>query len=271
VGYLGHIISDQGVAVDSEKIKAITAWPQPATVKHLKGFLGFAGYYRKFIKHFGTIAKPLTQLLKDSFRWTELAMTAFEQLKFVLSTAPVLQLPDFNKPFVVECDASSTGFGAVLHQGIGPIAFFSRMIAPRHAKLAAYERELIGLVTAVKHWRPYLWGRPFIIRSDHYSLKYILDQRLSTIPQHHWVSKLLGYDFTVEYKPGKHNTVADALSRRDATEPSLLALSEISFPIFDQFKVELTTNEEASILIASITKGELSPAWTFEDGLILFS
>jgi len=77
----------------------------------------------------------------------------------------------------VECDASSTGFGAVLHQGAGPIAFFSRMIAPRHAKIAAYERELIGLVTAVKHWRT------FLIWSDHYSLKYILDQRLSTIPQ----------------------------------------------------------------------------------------
>jgi hypothetical protein len=103
----------------------------------------------------------------------------------------------------VECDASSTGFGVVLHQGDGPIAFFSYMIAPQHAKLAAYERELIGLVTSVKYWRPYLWGRTFLICSDHYSLKYILDQRLSTIPQHQWVSKLLGYDFTVEYKPGK--------------------------------------------------------------------
>ena len=144
-----------------------------------------AAYYRKFIKDFGTIARPLTQLLrKDYFRWTELATTAFKQLKYVLSTAPVLQLPDFHKPFIVECDASSMGFGTVLHQGAGPTTFFSRMIAPRHAKLAAYERELIGLVTAVKHWRPYLWGRTFIIRSDHYSLKYILDQRLSTIPQH---------------------------------------------------------------------------------------
>ena len=113
----------------------------------------------------------------------------------------------------MECDASSTGFDAVLHQGAGPIAFFSRMIAPQHAKLAAYERELIGLVTAVKHWRPYLRGCTFLIRSNHYSLKYILDQRLSTIPQHRWVTKLLGYDFTVEYKPGKQNIVADALSR----------------------------------------------------------
>jgi len=101
------------------------------TVKQLKGFLGLASYYRKFIKNYGAIAKPLTYLLKkDNFRWTKLALTSFQQLKHVLSTAPVLQLPDFNKPFLVECDASSIGFGAVLHQGDGPIAFFNRMIAP---------------------------------------------------------------------------------------------------------------------------------------------
>ena len=118
MGYLGHIISDQGVAVDLEKIKAITSWPQPVTVKQLKGFLGLAGYYKKFIKNYGAIAKPLTDLLKkDNFCWTELALTSFQQLKQVLSTPPVLQLPNFNKPFLVECDASFTGFGAVLHQG----------------------------------------------------------------------------------------------------------------------------------------------------------
>ena len=133
-------------------------------------------------------------------------------------------------------------------------AFFSHMIAPRHAKLAAYERELIGLVTAVKHWRPYLWGRTFIIRSDHYSLKYILDQRLSTIPQHQWVSKLLGYDFSVEYKPGRHNIVADALSRKE-TAASLMSLSEIQFPIFNQLKEEASTNEEAAKIVAAISKG----------------
>jgi hypothetical protein len=97
VGYLGHIISDQGVAVDPEKIKAITSWPQPVTVKQLKGFLGLAGYYRKLIKNYGAIAKPLIDLLKkDNFHWTELALMSFQQLKQVLSTAPVLQLPDFN-------------------------------------------------------------------------------------------------------------------------------------------------------------------------------
>ena len=121
------------------------------------GFPG--GYYRRFIKGFGTIAAPLTQLLrKESFRWTEEASAAFYALKNALSTAPVLQLPDFNADFVVNCDASGTGFGAVLRQGAGPLAFFSKPFAPRHLKVAAYERELIGLVQAVRHWRPYLWG-----------------------------------------------------------------------------------------------------------------
>ena len=122
----------------------------------------------------------------------------------------------------------------MLHQGTGAIAFFSRAIAPRHAKLAAYERELIGLVQAVKHWRPYLWGREFVVRTDHQSLKYLLDQRLSTIPQHHWVAKLLGFDFRVEYKPGAANVVADALSRRDEEASATMAvLSTPSFALFD--------------------------------------
>jgi hypothetical protein len=96
----------------------------------------------------------------------------------------MLQLPDFSKTFIVDCDASGAGFDIVLHQGAGPLAFFSRAVAPHHAKLAAYERELIGLVKAVKHWRLYLWTRPFVVRTNHFSLKYLLDQRLSTIPQH---------------------------------------------------------------------------------------
>ena len=105
-------------------------------------------------------------------------------------SAPLLQLPDFSKRFFVDCDASGAGFGAVLHQGDGAVAFFSRAVAAHHAKLPAYERELIGLVKAVRHWRPYLWGRAFTVLTDHWSLKYILDQRLTTIPQHTWVTKL---------------------------------------------------------------------------------
>jgi hypothetical protein len=134
-------------------------------------------------------------------------------------------------PFIVECDASGSGIGAVLHQADSAIAFFCRALPPRHRGLAAYERELIGLSQAVRHWRPYLWGRSFVVKTDHQPLKYILDQRLATIPQHHWVSKLLGFDFTVEYKPGHTNVVADALSRRDMHEVELQAISSPSFDL----------------------------------------
>jgi hypothetical protein len=175
--------------------------------------LGLSGYYRKFIRDYGNITGPLTQLLKkEAFVWSPEATTAFTALKQVLTTAPVLQLPNFDKLFIVNCDASGTSFDAVLHQEAGPIAFYSRSVAPQHSKLAAYERELIGLVKAVRHWRLYLWTRSFIVRTDHYALKFLLDQLISTIPQHTWVSKLFGYDFIVEFNLGRMNTVADALT-----------------------------------------------------------
>jgi hypothetical protein len=146
-------------------------------------------------------------------------------------------MPDFSKMFIVECDASSHGFGAVLVQEGHPMAFFSRPVAPRHRALATYERELIGFVQAVRHWRPYLWGHQFIVKTDHFSLKYLLDQRLSTIPQHHWVGKLLGFDFVVEYKAGAANVVADALSRRDTPEEgSVLALSAPRFDFIERLR-----------------------------------
>jgi hypothetical protein len=199
--------------MDPGKVEAVLAWPTPKTLRALRGFLGLTSYYRKFIYQYGDVARPLTALLKrDAFCWSLDAERAFQDLKQALTSAPLLQLPNFDKTFIVECDAPGSGFGVVLHQGDGPIAFFSRAVAAHHAKLAAYERELIGLVKVVRHWRPYLWGRSFLIRTDHFALKYILDQRLTTIPQHTWVSKLFGYDFSVEYRQGKLNVVADALS-----------------------------------------------------------
>jgi len=185
--------------------------------------LGLAGYYRKFVHDHGTIVALLTALLKEGFTWTADATAAFHALKTVVTSALVLALLDFTKPFVVECDASMHGFGAVLLQDKHPIAYFSRFVVPRHRSLAAYERELIGLVHATRHWRPYLWGWRFTVRTDHYSLKFLLDQRLATIPRHHWVGKLLGFDFVVEYKPRAQNVVADALSWRDTVDSLVLA------------------------------------------------
>jgi len=116
VAYLGHVISSSGVAMDGDKVAVVATWPQPTSASALRGFLGLAGYYRRFIKDFGTIAAPLTQLLrKEGFSWTTDATTSFRALQAALSTAPVLQLPDYTKPFMVDCNASGMGFGAVLH------------------------------------------------------------------------------------------------------------------------------------------------------------
>ena len=106
--------------MDSAKVEAVASWPEPRSARGVRSFLGHAGYYRKFIRDFGTIAAPLTRLLcKEAFAWTEEAAEAFAALKQALSTGPVLQMPDFERQFVVDCDASGTGFGAVLHQGSG--------------------------------------------------------------------------------------------------------------------------------------------------------
>nr|AAL82656.1 retrotransposon protein, putative, unclassified [Oryza sativa Japonica Group]AAM18147.1 Putative gag-pol polyprotein [Oryza sativa Japonica Group] len=271
VAYLGHIISQHGFAMDAAKIQAVAEWPRPRSPKELRGFLGLASYYRKFIQDFGSVAAPLTQLLrKDSFAWAPATDDAFQRLKLALTTTPVLSLPDFNRPFVVECDASGTGFGAVLHQGEDPIAYFSRPIATRHHALAAYERELISLVQAVRHWRPYLWGRQFIVKTDHYSLKFLLDQRLSTIPQHHWVSKLLGFDFVVEYKPGKQNAAADALSCRAAPDSQAFVLSTPTFDLLKDIRTAGDTDPALQALRDEINSGTRTTPWAVIDGLVTY-
>ena len=119
VGYLGHMISSQGVAMDPAKVEAVHTWPKPWTVKAVRGFLSLTGYYRKFIRSYGELAAPLTQLLKrEALLWTDAADMAFNNLKAALTSGPVLQLPNFDKPFVVDCDTSGSGFSAVLHKAV---------------------------------------------------------------------------------------------------------------------------------------------------------
>jgi hypothetical protein len=145
VAYLGHVISAEGVAMDADKVAAVAGWLTPHSPRALRGFLGLTGYYQKFIRDFALIMSPLTRLLcRDAFAWDGEATAAFEALKGALMMGPILQTPDFTHPFIMDYDASGMGFGAVLHQGDGPHAFFSRPFAARHLKLAAYELELIG-------------------------------------------------------------------------------------------------------------------------------
>ncbi|GAU24592.1 hypothetical protein TSUD_289530 [Trifolium subterraneum] len=185
------IMTQEGVSIDPIKIQAVNSWQIPQTLKQLRGFLGLAGYYRRFVQNFGTIAKPLTDLLKkDSFLWTEEATNAFNTLKHALVTAPVLALPDFSKQFVVETDASGKGIGAVLMQDQHPIAYIRKSLGPKQQAMSVYERELLAIVYAVQKWGSYLSHAPFIIKTDQKSIKYMLDQKLNTPFQQVWVAKL---------------------------------------------------------------------------------
>ncbi|KAL5565238.1 hypothetical protein UlMin_028402 [Ulmus minor] len=213
--YLGHIVTHQGVKVDNKKIEAMVSWPQPANITDLRGFLGLTGYYRKFVRSYGLLARPLTNLLKKgSFRWTDEAAGAFELLKQAMTTTPTLAMPNFNDSFIVETDASGDGIGAVLTQQGQPIAFMSRALGLSKRAWSIYAKEMLAIVEAIRTWRPYLLGKKFFIRTDHRSLKYFLDQRVATPEQQKWVAKLLGYDYEILYRPGRENSAADALSRR---------------------------------------------------------
>lgn len=160
------------------------------------------------------MSRPLTRLLKkNAFCWSNDATIAFELLKKAMTSAPVLALPDYSLPFVLETNASAMGIGAVLMQQGRPLAFMSKGLSPKHQGLSTYEKELLAIVLATQKWYSYLQGHHFVIRTDHQSLKYLLEQRLSTLLQQKWLAKLLGLDYEIVYKKGVDNRVADALSR----------------------------------------------------------
>ncbi|KAM5587861.1 hypothetical protein ABKV19_006351 [Rosa sericea] len=268
VEYLGHIISTNGVAVDPAKIECIQNWNKPKTVKGLRGFLGLAGYYRKYVRNFGIIAKPLTNMLKiGGFQWTKMAEQAFEDLKYALMHTPVLALPDFTKEFVIECDASGIGIGAVLSQDGHPIAFLSKALAPRHMALSVYDKEMLAVVYAVQHWRPYLLGKHFRIYIDHRTIQYFLDQKITTPTQQKWLLKLIGYDYSIHYKPGRSNAASDALSRKEELNHdtdtitkygALSALTGTSSPVhtyISEIQRSCSVDPEARTIMQQLSQG----------------
>nr|XP_027118736.1 uncharacterized protein LOC113735978 [Coffea arabica] len=219
VEYLGHIITAEGVQADPKKIECMEQWPNPTNIKQLRGFLGLTGYYRRFVRGYGAIARPLTNLLKkDNFHWNKDSELAFQTLKKAMCTTPVLAVPDFTQPFIVETDACYSGIGAVLMQNRRPISYLSQALGQKNMGLSIYEKELLALVTAVTKWRHYLEGHHFIIHTDNQSLKYLLDQRITTPLQQKWLTKLLGLSYEIHYKKGKDNLAADALSRQGREE-----------------------------------------------------
>jgi hypothetical protein len=228
VEYLGHLVGKGGVRVDPKNIEAMQDWSHNKTLKILHGFLGLTGYYRKFVNNYGKIATHLTTLLKkNSFTWTPATAQSFQTLKMTMCTTLVMALPYFIKTFVFQCDALGKGINAILMQEGRPLAFTSKQLSKRNLGKPIYEKEMLAILHTVELWHPYLLVQCFQIKNEHQSLKYFLEQRISSQEQQKWVTKLFGYDYEIIYKKGKDNVMADALSRKYEDEGSLFSLSFI--------------------------------------------
>jgi hypothetical protein len=233
--YLGHVLSPNGVSTNHDKIQDLQKWQSPQSVKEVRCFLGLAGYYRRFVKNFGMISRPLTDLLKKGtlFIWTNHCEKAFQFLKQALISALVLAVPDFSKPFVVETDASDTGIGAVLQHDGHPIAYVSKALGLKHQGLSTYEKESMAILLALDQWKAYLLPAEFTIHTDQRSLTYLTDQRLHTYWQQKVQTKLMSYQYKISYKKGSTNCVADALSRAP-NPPSCLNAISLDQPVWLQ-------------------------------------
>ncbi|KAJ9511053.1 hypothetical protein QJQ45_002859 [Haematococcus lacustris] len=226
--FLGHIVSDRGVAVDPDKIQSITTWPVPNSLTALQRFLGAANFVRKFVHNFSALAAPLTDLtgkegLKYDWKhWPDDKLQAFHALKHAVSKVPLLRIPDISKPFQVYCDASLQGVGAVLMQDGHPLAYLSKKLSPAEKNYSTGEQELLAIVTACKEWRCYLEGVPFTLYTDHRPLVALPNQKTLSRRQTRWMELLSRYTFTIEYLPGAVNP-ADPLSRIPDQPVDLLA------------------------------------------------
>lgn len=220
VKYLGHVISSKGVSTDPEKIAAVKDWPIPHSKKLIRSFLGFCSYYRKFIKGFSSLAKPLYALTenKTKFVWEEDCQRAFEELKRMLSSSPILAFPKKEGEFILDTDASNIGIGAVLSQKQGEeekvIAYFSRVLSKTERNYCVTRRELLAVVDSLKTFRHYLLGQKFSVRTDHVSLKWLMSFRDLEGQLARWLERLQQYDFEILHRKGLAHKNADGLSRR---------------------------------------------------------
>jgi hypothetical protein len=216
IQFLGHVLSANGIVVDPSKVKDILEWKPPTTVHQVRSFLGLADSYHRFIPDFSKIVKPITSLLKNDtkFNWSSRCNEAFEQLKVLLTTAPILAQPDIEKPFDVYCDTSGSGLGCVLMQESRVIAYSSRQLHRHEEHYPTHDLELAVVVDSLKIWRHYLLGNICHIYTDHKSLKYIFTQSELNMRQRRWLELIKDYEFEIHYHLGKANVVADALSRK---------------------------------------------------------
>lgn len=242
VDFLGMRVSSKGILPSCEKVKAVQDWPQPTNVQEIRQFVGLASHYRRFIRNFSSIAAPLTELTKGTgpkrreINWSNKCQEAFETLKNSLINAPVLQAPDMTKPFIIETDSSDYGCGGVLLQRddnglLHPLAFESKKFSSAECSYPVQERELLGILHALRTWRCFVDGTDYIVYTDHNPLQFLRSQVKPTPRLVRWLSEIEAYNPNILYKPGRENIVPDTLSRRggpngdvasESMEPSFL-------------------------------------------------
>ncbi|KAG3078282.1 Transposon Tf2-9 polyprotein [Phytophthora idaei] len=286
---LGCFVSNVWVRADPEKVKAVAAWPTPRSQKDLRKWLGLANYLPKYSAGYAGLARPLSELLeKDSdWRWERQHQDAFESIKASLQQAPVLALPDETKPFSVVCDASDYAIGCALLQNDADrhervISFQSRQLKTAERNYPVHDKELLAMKYALVRFRVHLLGsRPFVIYTDHASLRTAtnspdLSQRMAR-----WLSFFEEYNFRVEYKPGKLNVLADALSRRPDYE--LVHITRVTTDRYDRIRMAYRNDESLASLVRFLTAGKeaksewLSPRqrsrlhrYEWQDGLLYY-
>lgn len=249
VSFLGFIVSKGSVLMDPKKVAAVMNWPTPQSVKEVQRFLGFANFYRRFIKNFSMVAAPIIALTKKtkgkSFRWNSEAEMAFKELKERFSSEPILVIPDPTLPFVVEVDASEVGVGAILSQRslhdkkLHPCAYFSQSLSPAERNYDVGDRELLAVKLALEEWRHWLEGaeQPFVIWTDHKNLEYVQQTKRRNSRQARWSLFFGRFNFILTYRPGSKNTKPDALSRihdrtdRDPTPEPIIPATQILAPV----------------------------------------
>ena len=220
VEFLGHVVSENGIAMQDEKISAIRDWPPCRNVTEVRAFMGLSGYYRRFVKDFSLIATPLYSLMKKGveFVWTKECQEAFDELKRKLMTGPILALPKNEGMYVLDTDASDFGLGAVLSQqqpeGERVIAYASRTLNKAERKYETTRKELLAVVNGLKQFRQYLLGRHFVVRTDHAALSW-LRRTAEPMPQlARWLTFIEQFDYEVVHRPGTKHGNADGLSRK---------------------------------------------------------
>lgn len=235
IKYLGYVVSEEGVSTDPEKIASVRDWPVPQTKKQVRSFLGFCSYYRKFVKGFSLIAKPLFSLTENlaKFIWTDQCEMAFRELKRRLISSPILSFPKSEGQFILDTDASNHGIGAVLSQkqdGVEKvIAYFSRVLSRSERNYCVTRRELLAIIDSLKNFHHYLYGKKFVVRTDHISLRWLMTFKNLEGQMARWLERIQQYDFEVIHRKGKSHGNADGLSRRPCKESNCNYCSKVEF------------------------------------------